>query len=173
MLMMRKLILVFSLMIIAGCGFKLRGTIPWPMAYQNVYMEGYNSSQRDSFYASVQRFFPNHVNIVNTSQEADVIIQTLSENQTTRTISGLASDRDTEEVIMLSIAVQVMDKDGNEIMPATVLTRERDFTYDESNLLGKSTDLQNVSRILRQEIASMFMRRLEAAMRNIDEAKVQ
>ncbi|GAA5095029.1 hypothetical protein [Wohlfahrtiimonas larvae] len=171
--MIRKFILIFSLMVIAGCGFKLRGTIPWPMSYQNVYMEGYSPSQRDSFYASVKRFFPNHVKIVNNQKEADVIIQTLSESQMNRTISGLAANRDTEEVVMLSITVQVLDKDGNEIMPITTLTRERDFTYDESNLLGKSTDLQNVLRILRQENAAMFMRRLEAAMRNIDESKVQ
>lgn len=171
--MIRKFILVFSLMVIAGCGFKLRGTIPWPAEYQNVYMEGYSPSQRDSFFASVQKFFPDHVNIVNSQQDADVIIQVLSENQTARTVSGLAANRDTEEVITLNVTVQVSDKQGNEIMPATTLTRERDFTYDESNLLGKSTDLQNVSRILRQETASMFMRRLEAAMRNLDEIKAK
>ncbi|WP_077927106.1 LPS-assembly lipoprotein LptE [Wohlfahrtiimonas populi] len=171
--MIRKFILVFSLMVIAGCGFKLRGTIPWPTDYQNVYMEGYNPSQRDSFYASVKRFFPEHVKVVNNQKDADVIIQVLSESQTARTVSGLAANRDTEEVVTLNVTVQVLDDQGNEIMPATTLTRERDFTYDESNLLGKSTDLQNVSRILRQETASMFMRRLEAAMKNIDEIKAQ
>ena len=171
--MIRKFILVFSLMVIAGCGFKLRGTIPWPTDYQNVYMEGYNPSQRDSFYASVKRFFPEYVKVVNNQKDADVIIQVLSESQTARTVSGLAANRDTEEVVTLNVTVQVLDDQGNEIMPATTLTRERDFTYDESNLLGKSTDLQNVSRILRQETASMFMRRLEAAMKNIDEIKAQ
>lgn len=169
--MIRKFILVFSLMIIAGCGFKLRGAIPWPTDYQNVYMEGYNSAQRDSFYASVKRFFPNHVNIVNDAKDADVVIQLLSETQTTRTVSGLAANSDTEEVVTLHVFVQVLDKHGDAIMPATTLTRERDFTYEESNLLGKSTDLQNVSRLLRQEIASMFMRRLEASMKNFDEIK--
>lgn len=171
--MIRKFILVFSLMIIAGCGFKLRGTIPWPIDYQNVYMDGYNPAQRDSFYASVQRFFPKHVNIVDHQKDADVSIRLLSETQTARTVSGLAANRDTEEVVTLHVLVQVLDKHGDEIMPATMLTRERDFTYEESNLLGKSTDLQNVTRILRQETALMFMRRLEAVMRNMDESKVQ
>lgn len=171
--MVRKFILVFSLMVIAGCGFKLRGTIPWPAEYQNVYMNGYNPADRNSFYAYVKKFFPKHVRLVNNSNDADVMIQVLSETQTARTVSGLAANRDTEEVVTLNVTVQVLDNQGKEIMPATTLTRERDFTYDESNLLGKSTDLQNMSRILRQETASMFMRRLEAAMKNIDEVKAQ
>lgn len=166
--MIRKFILVVSLMVMAGCGFHLRGAIRWPADYQNVYMAGYQPSQYDTFYSSVQRFFPDHVKIVNNQDDADLIIQVLSENQTARTVSGLAANRDTEEVVMLTVNVQVLDKDGNEIMPATTLTRERDFTYSESNLLGKSSDMQNVSRILRQETASMFMRRLEAAIKNIN-----
>lgn len=171
--MIRQLLAVMALVVIAGCGFKLRGTIPWPAEYQNIYMEGYNPTNRDSFYASVIRFFPEHVNIVDSPEEADAMIQVLSERQTTRAVTGLAIDRDTEEVVTLNITVQVLDKDGNAIMPATDLMRERDFTYDESNLLGKSTDLQNVSRTLRQETAAMFMRRLEAVMRNKEEIKTQ
>ncbi len=166
--MIRKFILVVSLIVMAGCGFHLRGAIRWPVDYQNVYMAGYQPSQNDTFYSSIQKFFPDHVKVVSNQEDADLIIQVLSENQTTRTVSGLAANRDTEEVVMLNVNVQVLDKDGKEIMPSTTLTRERDFTYSESNLLGKSSDMQNVSRILRQETASMFMRRLEAAMKNID-----
>lgn len=171
--MIRKFILLVALVIIAGCGFKLRGMAHWPAEYQNVYMNGYNPADRDSFYASVQKFFPKHIVLVNNAKDADIMIQVLSENQVTRIVSGLAANHDTEEVVTLNITVQVIDKNGKEIMPMTTLTRERDFTYDESNLLGKSTDLQNMSRILRQETASMFIRRLEAAMKNIDEIKVQ
>lgn len=169
--MMRKLILFLSVIIIAGCGFKLRGAIIWPVEYQNVYMVDYDSTQRHTFYAYAKNFFPKHVVIVDNPRNADMIIQVLSENQTTRTVSGLAANRETEEVVTLNISVQVFDQAGKMIMPATTLMRERDFTYDESNLLGKSTDQQAVSNTLRQETAAMFMRRLEAAMRNIDEIK--
>lgn len=166
-MMIRRFLIIFSIFIfVAGCGWKLRGTIPWPAAYQNVYMEGYDPLNRNSFYFSLTKFFPSHVKIVKSEKEADAIISVVSERQWTRTVTGLAVDRDTEEVVGLNIIVQVSDKAGNPIMPATPFTRERDFTYDESNLLGKSTDLQNVLRTLRQEVAGMFMRRLEAVMRN-------
>lgn len=171
--MIRKLVLFVFVMIIVGCGFKLRGTIPWPSEYQNVYMEGYNPTDRNSFFYSVKNFFPESVNIVSNSKDADAIIQILSETQTTRTISALAANRDTEEVVTLTIVAQVVEKNGQPILPATTLMRERDFTYDESNLLGKSTDVQNVTRQLRQDIASMFMRRLEAAIRMQEELKEQ
>lgn len=171
--MIRKLVMIFSLMVIVGCGFKLRGAISWPTEYQNVYMEGYNPTDRNSFYFSVKNFFPDHVKIVSDSKNADAIIRVLSENQTTRTVSALAANRDTEEVVALTIVVQVSEKNGKIILPPTTLMRERDFTYDESNLLGKSTDFQNVTRILRQETAAMFMRRLEAALRNQEESKAQ
>lgn len=167
--MVRNLVLTLLLIVVAGCGFHLRGAIPWPMEYQNVYMEGYSPTNHGSFFASVKRFFPEHVHIVDDAKNADAIIQVLSETQSTRTVSALAADRSTEEVLTLTIVVQVLDKQGKEILPATTLVRERDFTYDESDLLGKSTDLQNVSRTLRQETAAMFMRRLEAAMRNKEE----
>ncbi len=171
--MIRKLVLLMSLVVIVGCGFKLRGTIPWPSEYQSVYMEGYNPTDRNSFFYSVKNFFPDHVNIVSNGQDADAIIRVLSETQTTRTISALAANRDTEEVVTLTIVAQVVEKNGKSILPPTTLMRERDFTYDESNLLGKSTDIQNVTRQLRQDLAAMFMRRLEAALRNQEEATEQ
>lgn len=171
--MIRKLVLLLSLVIVVGCGFKLRGTIPWPSEYQNVYMEGYNPSDRNSFFYSVKNFFPSSVRVVDNSQEADAIIRVLSETQTTRNITALAQDRETEEVVTLTMVVETITKDGDVILEPTTLTRERDFTYQESNLLGKSTDIQNVSRQLRQDVAAMFMRRLEAALRNQTESTKQ
>lgn len=162
---MRKLVLIFSVIFIVGCGFKLRGVIDWPAEYQTIYMDGYTPSNRSSFYSAVQKFLPEHVDVVTNNQQADVIIQILSETQTTRTISALAANRDTEEVVTLTIVAQVLDKTGKVILPPTTLSKERDFTYDESNLLGKSTDFANVNRILRQELAAMFVRRLEAALK--------
>lgn len=164
--MFRKLFMMLVMLAVVGCGFHLRGTIPWPNEYQNVYLDGYNPLDRGSFFAAMTKFFPDNVNIVENADKADVTIKVLSEHQSTRTVSGLAYDRDTEEVVTLRMVVQVDAKDDVVIMPATELMRERDFRYNESDLLSKSNDLQSVTRILKQETAAMFMRRLEAAMRN-------
>lgn len=164
--MFQRILIGLFAFIIVGCGFHLRGAIAWPEKYQNVYMVGYNPIHHNSFFASIKRFFPKNVNVVMSEADADLLIRILSENQTTRKVSGLAKDVTVEEVITMTIVIDVTDRAGKPILAATTLTRERDFTYSESDLLGKSTDLQDVSREVRQELGAMFMRRLEAAMRN-------
>ncbi|OYQ73470.1 LPS assembly lipoprotein LptE [Wohlfahrtiimonas sp. G9077] len=161
----RSVLLGAAALMLTGCGFHLRGAIKWPKAYQNVYMAGYNPDDRQTFYSAVAKYFPDHVQLVQNEANADLIIQVLSEQQSSRAVSGLAVDRATEEVVTLTIVVQVKDRDGQEILPPTTLMRERDFSYQEAALLSKSTDSQRVSAALREELAAMFMRRLEAALR--------
>lgn len=161
----RGVLLAAAALMVTGCGFHLRGAIQWPKEYQNVYMVGYNPDDRQTFYSAVVKFFPSGVKIVMDEAQADLIIQVLSEQQTSRAVSGLAVDRATEEVVTLTMVVQAKDRDGQEILPPTTLMRERDFSYQEAALLSKSTDSQRVSYALRQELAGMFMRRLEAALR--------
>lgn len=164
--MIKKIVVGLLAFIVIGCGFHLRGAIVWPEQYQNVYMVGYDATNHNSFFSSIKRFFPKNVTIVSSESDADVLIRVLSEGQTMRKVSGLGKDTDIEEVITMTIVVEVTDSQGQPIMPATALSRERDFSYSESDLLGKSTDSQNISREIRQELGAMFMRRLEAAMRN-------
>lgn len=155
---------------VVGCGFHLRTPVLWPQEYRSVYIMG-GSGGSSSFSSVLQKLLPDDIKVVDSQQLADLTIQIISERQQVRTITAAALDRNTEEVVDAYVTVQVVDKQGRFIFPPRTITRSQDFVYEESDLLGRSNDFQITVRELNSELASTFMRQLDATFNSENRPK--
>lgn len=155
------------LLIVTGCGFHLRGNVNWPEQYKTIYLSSFAQNvDRWSLLGVFERQLPKGITVVDSVEKADLRVQLLSETLQIRALSSSTYGQNKEETHYYSAVVQVTDRAGNMILPATTLSRQKDFSYNEGDLLGRSTGAQELRRELVSESALMLIRRLTAALKN-------
>jgi LPS-assembly lipoprotein len=61
------------------------------------------------------------------------------------------------------VSLRAYDNQQNEWLPAENLMQSRDFTYDDTQLLAKATEEEQLYQNMRVEMAQQIMRRLSHA----------
>lgn len=154
------LILLSACVLLAACGFKLKGVTPLP--FDTLYT---NIAQNSAFGVSVRRAIvaasPN-TRIVENPSDAEARLVQLSNNQRLRELSIDADGRVEEYELNLEFVFQLVDSAGRLILPPTTLRTIREIPYDDSQVQAKQSEISTVFQQMQQSMVDRVLRLLSA-----------
>ena len=153
-------ILLAATLLVAACGFQLRGTATLP--FDSIYVQAAPASQlatqlRQAVLAG------SSTRIAERPEEAVVILQILSELQEKQILSLTGGGRVSEFQLRLRVAFRLTDSKNREHIPASEITMRRDFSYNDSQALAAESEEALLYRDMRSDAVSQLLRRLQAA----------
>jgi outer membrane lipopolysaccharide assembly protein LptE/RlpB len=151
-----NLSLLTSLLLLAGCGFQLRGSDL--SAIETINLTGPISTEtRRAFVTELESYGVEAV----ASTPGVVSVRVNDERSSRRPVSTSANIDAAQYELRLEIDVSI-SLDGNLISPDTALAAERIYSVDSLNLSGSYEEQQILLHEIRRELASQVVSRVEA-----------
>lgn len=149
-------------LVLAGCGFHLRGDIDLPELYQRVYLvdQGYSDvggPLRDALKAV-------GTEMVSSPAEATAVVTLLSRgiNQRALAVGGKAIR---EYELQLDVSFVVQDAAGATLGEASTVTEIRTYRNTADEVLGKEDEASIIIGEMRQNVVRRILLRLKALAR--------
>jgi len=154
--------------LLPACGFQLRGTADLP--FKTIYMPPSNTAGvsldlRRNIQAGT------HTAVVDDPKQAEAVIEFTQEAREKAILSLAANGRVREYQLRYRVGFRVHDNKGGEFLPASTLQLSRDITFNDSDVLSKDAEEQQLYRDMQFDMVQQIMRRLETAKRPVREAQ--
>lgn len=136
--MFRSILICGLLLTLSACGFQLRSTPTVPPQMQRTYIESID--HYSSFYRKLRRELQAAgVSVVDSSNDATAVFSILSDETDQRVLS--VSARNVPREFEVYYTIQYTLRAASEVLLEPQLqTATRDYTYDETRVLGKSRE---------------------------------
>lgn len=149
--------LMLLTLVLSACGFQLRGTAD--LSFKNIYIQGTTLSiSRDL----TQSLKTNGVKVVETIEQADMLLELLGETNEKRilSLSGGGLVREYE----LNYRINFRTREPATPLWSSVQTVQtrRDFSYNDNALLGKGEEEARLNADMRNDAVREVLRRLTA-----------
>jgi len=151
----------FVLLLLSACGFHLRGVVDFPPDISTVHVQA--EDRYSPFYRElVAKIRKNGVSLVDSSGSADAVIRVLSDVSDRRalTVSARNVPREYEVYYIVICSVSVH---GEEIVKSQRFILNRDYTYDETKVLGKANEQEELTNALARELVVMLVQSISAS----------
>ena len=154
-----KIALTPFLLVLAACGFQLRGstTVPFNTLYIPGATTGIALDLKRNIEAATQ------AKVVNEAKTADAILELSGENREKIILSLTGTGRVREFRLRYTLAYRVHDGKGNEYVPRTIAQLFRDVTYSDTEILAKEAEEQLLFRDMQSDLVQQILRRLSSA----------
>jgi LPS-assembly lipoprotein len=156
----RPFLLAVSLLV-AGCGFRLRGTADLP--FSSVYLPGATGGIALDLARNIEA--GTNTKVVSDPKEADAILQFTAESREKEILSLTGAGRVREFRLRYRVGFRVHDGKGNDYVPQSTLELTRDVTFNDAEVLAKETEEQLLFRDMQGDMVQQIMRRLSAAQK--------
>jgi LPS-assembly lipoprotein len=157
---MRLFVLVLSL-ILAGCGFRLRGTAEVP--FERLYIPGANGGLALDLKRNMQS--GSNAQVVEDPREADAILEFTEESREKHILSLTVAGRVREFQLRYRVGFRVHDGRGAFYVPQNTIQLVRDVTFNDAEVLAKEAEEQLLFRDMQTDMVQQILRRLAAARR--------
>jgi len=154
---MRKLALL-ALLLLAACGFQLKGTAELP--FETLYLPasgGIGLDLKRNIEAGTRTA------VLDDPKGAQAVLEVLQEARQKEILSLSANARVREFRLIYRVSFRVHDGKGGEYLPAATLQLARDFTFNDAEILAKETEEQLLYREMQADMVRQIMRRLSSA----------
>lgn len=152
---------VFALLV-AGCGFQLRGTAALP--FETVYMP---SAAVAGIALDLKRNIQagTRTTVVDDPKKAEAVLEFSQELREKHILSLAATGRVREFQLRYRVGFRVHDGKGGEFLPASTIQLTRDVTFNDVDVLAKESEELLLYRDMQSDMVQQIMRRLAAAER--------
>jgi LPS-assembly lipoprotein len=159
---MRAAIALALTLLLAGCGFQLRGTAALP--FDTIYMPPSNTA---GVALDLKRNIQTgtHTTVVDDPKKAEAILEFTQEAREKHILSIAATGRVREFQLRYRVAFRVHDGKGGEFLPVNTVQLTRDVTFNDSAVLAKESEELLLYRDMQFDMVQQIMRRLESAQR--------
>jgi LPS-assembly lipoprotein len=147
--------------LLASCGFRLQGSdgdLP-PVAVET-YLDA--EDPYTDFYASLRDALRDRgATVVESPTDASGVLRILEDDTGQRILSVSARNVPREYEVFYLVTFS-FEADGSELLAPESLVVTRSYTYDETQVLGKSAEEDELRLSLARDLASRVLRRLTA-----------
>jgi len=152
--------LVASVLLLAACGFQLRGTVTLP--FNTLYVQAAPSS---SFAIQLKRVVQagSGTRIADRPEQAEVVLQIMNELQEKQILSLGGGGRVREFQLRYRVAFRLTDGKNREHIPASEIVLKRDYSFNDEQALSKESEEALLFRDMRSDAVQQLVRRLQAA----------
>lgn len=152
---------VLLALLLAGCGFHLRGSVAVP--FDTLYIPNAKSGIALELKRNIEA--GTGVKVVDDPKTADAVLELSGENREKIILSLTGTGRVREFRLRYTVNYRVYDGKGVNYVPATLVQLTRDVTYNDSDILAKETEEQLLFRDMQSDMVQQVMRRLAAIER--------
>ena len=148
----KKLIALLMLLIISSCGFHMRGMTE--ISFKTISLEG----KELSFTKNLKKVLnSNKIAIVSSTENPELRVELLSEESEKRILSLSGQGLVREFEIFYRVRYRVKTIDSEIWSQENIIETRRDFTYSDSNLIGKEEEERQLNEAMRNEaITNLF-----------------
>ena len=159
---MRPLVLAL-LLLLAGCGFRLRGTAEVP--FETLYLPNSDSGIALDLRRYVQA--GTRARVVDDAKGAEAILAFTEETREKNILSLTGAGRVSEFQLRYRVGFRVHDGKGGDYVPLTSIALTRDITFSDTDVLAKEAEEQLLFRDMQSDMVQQIMRRLAASRRPV------
>ena len=148
----KKLIAILLLLVITSCGFHMRGMTE--ISFKTISLEG----KELSFTKNLKKVLnSNKVAIVSSTENPELRVELLSEESEKRILSLSGQGLVREFEIFYRVRYRVKTIDSEIWSQENIIETRKDFTYSDSNLIGKEEEERQLNEAMRNEaITNLF-----------------
>jgi LPS-assembly lipoprotein len=154
------LLVVSAVLLLAGCGFHLRGAATF--AFESVYV---NSAGSPSFNNEMRRALTgaSSASVSDTAAAAQVVLEipVIQDDKEVLSLSSAGAVREFQ--LIKRVSFRLHDKDGADWMPAGEIVIRRAYTFNETQALARDLEEQRLQRDMQTDAIQQIVRRLQAA----------
>lgn len=163
-----RIILLLAALSLAGCGFQLRGTADLP--FKTIYMPPANQpgvalDLRRNIQAGTR------TTVVDDPKLAEAVLEFTQESREKVILTIAATGRVREFELQYRVSFRVHDNKGGEFLPSNTVFLKRAVTFNDTDVLAKEREDQQIYRSMESDAVQQIMRRLETAQRPKPEAR--
>ena len=160
--MRQRLLLLIALLatlVVAGCGFHLRGSGGAAMPYTTLMIALPETSDVRIW---LERYISagGTTRIVEEASQAEAVFQQLNDSRQQTILSVNAQGRVREYRLQLTYAFRVVDAKGRVLVLPNEIQLSRDISFDDSNVLAKDLEAGLLWRDMNNDLVNQIMRRL-------------
>ncbi len=145
-------------LLLAGCGFQLRGTIDLPPEWQALHLD---STSPNSELSNLLRNRASQAGIRwQDRSEANYIVQLGNEQFQNRNLTIGTNARAAEFELEMRTRIRVIDREGNELLPFTEVRTVQIITNDPENIAGKAEEARLLRDEMRVSLVNQILRKL-------------
>jgi LPS-assembly lipoprotein len=146
---------------LASCGFHPSGTTR-PLPFQTLYID---ARSYGSFAGELKRYITSskQPKLVDRPQDAQVVLQVMSEVQETQILSLTTAGQVAEYQLRYRVSYRLHDNANKDWLPPNDIFLQRALTYDVNAVLAKDDEMALLFQSMRQDAALQMMRRMSEA----------
>ena len=152
---------VLLALLLAGCGFHLRGSVAVP--FDTLYIPNAKSGIALELKRNIEA--GTSVKVVDDPKTADAVLELTGENREKIILSLTGTGRVREFRLRYTVNYRVHDAKGVNYVPATLVQLSRDVTYNDADILAKESEEQLLFRDMQSDMVQQVMRRLASIER--------
>ncbi len=147
---------LFSVATLSACGWRIRGKIDLP--YKNLLVSGVMTPEFRNDLEMYLRM--NDVAMVTRAQDAEVILEIITEQNARQVLSYNGAGQITAYRIISRVAFRVFNPDGIEVLPEADIYMTRDIEFSQANIQSFDLLVAEFVKNMRIDIVGQLMRRL-------------
>jgi len=155
---LRKFILSILFLSVSACGYHLREPIKLPDELKNLYVQGASGPLRSEIKKAVKIA---SAKLVSDPEEAGMVLNILEDNLRQNVLSLSSTGRATEYELYYILSFELLDAEGQTLMPKENIEFSRDFFNDQSGdtILGKEAEATTIRQeMYKQAVRNIFDR---------------
>lgn len=157
---MKTLIALLCALLIAGCGFQLRGAATLP--FETLYVQAPVGSQ---FAQQFKRVVAagSSTKIIDDPKAAEATLVLVGEIREKIILSLSGAGRVSEYQLRYRMTYRMLNKATAEILPSTEIALKRDFSFNDQDTLSKESEEALLFRDMQNDAVQQLLRRLQVA----------
>ena len=156
---MRVTVTFVVAMLLAACGFQLRGTANLP--FETIYMPNTAGGIALDLKRNIQS--GTRTTVVDDPKKAEAILEFSQETRQKIILSLSTGGRVNEYRLLYRVGFRVHDGKGGDFLPLNTVQLQRDITFNDADILAKETEELLLYRDMQGDMVQQIMRRLAAS----------
>ena len=152
---------IACLLLLAACGFQLRGTASLP--FETIYIPNATSGIALDLKRNIRS--GTNARVLEDARGAEAQLQFTEESRRKEILSISAAGRVSEYRLVYRVAFRVSDGKGGDFLSLSTVMLTRDMTYDDAQVLAKETEEQLLFRDMQLDMVQQIMRRISTAQK--------
>ena len=159
--MSSRALVVLLALVLAGCGFRMRGYADVP--FETLYVQ----DTRSGVGLELKRVLEagTSARVVSDARQAQAVLELSNEYRAREILSLTAAGSVREYLLRYRVTYRVHDGKGGDFIPPSAINLVRDMTYQDALALAKEHEEQLLFRDMQSEAVQMILRRMSAAQR--------
>ena len=148
-------VLILGALLLAGCGFQMRGAATLPPEMAQTYIE--TTDRHSVFYRKLRDGLRQAgVDVVDSPLDATAMLRIASDETGQRVLSVSARNVPTEFEVFYTVAYDVMSEE-KVLLPSRTQSLTRDYIWDETRVLGKEREAEMLREALADDLVRVIL----------------